>query len=318
MKYLNILKFTGIALTVAMIFSCADSDELFKREQYKHVFALLSDDGFNIFAEEHDLELSESQGYVSAVCGGSLPTTKDIDITILEDEALLMQYNRSNFDLDESQYAQWLPSDKYTIASYGIKIPAGERIGKMSIKVNPAGLSPDSVYFVPLRVDRFNSYEMNPTKSNVLYRVFMKNYYASNKPSSSSATKNSATDYSFRGKRGGVNVMGIKQVLPVGSNSVRTMAGDVSYEAGKLSIINSGSILLTVNEANNSVTISAWKDIEVTQIDDDPDYPNTFSIYDDGYRTYKTFLLRYDYTYNGTTYEMQEELRLEFKEENKY
>jgi hypothetical protein len=307
MKYLNSLKFTVLVLTGVMIFSCTDSDELFKREQYKNVFALLSDDGFNIFAEEHNLDSSESQGYVSAVCGGSLPTTRDINITIVEDGTLLRHYNRSNFDEDESKYAKWLPADKYTIENYGITVPAGERRGLMSIKVRPAGLSPDTVYFVPLRADRFNSYEMNPTKSSVLYRVFLKNYYATNK---------SATYYNFRGKRNGVNVMSSKQVLPVSGNSVRIMAGDVAYESS-VSAINSGAILLTVNK-DNTVAISAWKDLAVTQISGDPDYPNTFSIYNDGYKTYKTFLLRYNYVYNGSTYSIQEELRLEFNEENKY
>jgi hypothetical protein len=304
-KYLKI-KILVIALAGVMICSC-DRDGLFEREQYKNVFALLSDDSFNIFAEEHDLELSESQGYVSAVCGGSLPTEKDVNITIVEDENLLSEYNISNFDVDESRYARWLPRDKYDITNYSITIPAGERVGLMDITVRPEGLSPDSTYFIPLRVDRFTAYELNPQKSNVLYRVYIKNYYATNK---------SVPYYSFRGKRDGVNVMGNKQVFPVKGNSVRIMAGDITFES-KTDVINKGAILLTVDE-NDSVRIEPWKDLDITQIDGDPDYPNIFYIYDNGYSTYKTFLLRYDYVYNGTTYSIQEELRLDFKEENEY
>jgi hypothetical protein len=305
MKYLKIL-IPLLTLASVMICSC-DRDELFEREQYKNVFALLSDDGFNIFAEEHNLELSESPGFVSAVCGGSLPTEKDIDMTIVDDENLLLQYNRSNFDVDESKYARWLPRDKYNIADYNITIPAGERTGLMSVKVYPSGLSPDSVYFIPLRVDRFTAYELNPQKSNVLYRVFLKNYYATNK---------TATYYSFRGKRNDVNVMGSKQVFPVSGNSVRVMAGDITFESNT-NVINGGAILLTV-DGDNKVRIEPWRDLNVTQVDDDPDYPNTFFIYDDGYKTYKTFLLRYDYEYGGNSYSMQEELRIEFKETNEY
>jgi hypothetical protein len=271
------------------------------------VFALLSDDGFNIFAEEHDLELTESPGFISAVCGGSLPTEKDINITIVEDEELLLQYNRSNFDVDDSKYARWLPRDKYDIDNYNITIRAGERVGLMSVTVRPNELSPDSTYFIPLRADRFTAYELNPEKSNVLYRVFLKNYYATNK---------TVTYYSFRGKRNGVNVMGSKQVFPVSRNSVRIMAGDITFES-KVDVINSGAVLLTV-DAYDSVRIEPWKDLNITQINGDPDYPNTFSIYDDGYKTYKTFLLRYDYVYGGTTYSVYEELRLEFKEKNEY
>jgi hypothetical protein len=306
MKYLKI-KVLIITLAGVMVCSC-DRDELFEREQYKKVFALLSDDEFNIFAEEHDLALDESQGFVSAVCGGgSLPTEKDINITIVEDEDLLLQYNMSNYDVNVSEYAHLLSKDKYSIANYSITIPAGERNGLMSIKIRANGLSPDSAYFIPLRVDRFTAYEVNPDKSNVLYRVFMKNYYAVNK---------SETIYTCRGKRNGINVVGNKRVFPVRGNSVRIMAGELTFEP-TVNVINEGSILLTVDE-NNNVRIDPWKNIEVTQVNDDPEYPNIFYTHDDGYNTYKIFLLRYDYVYGGTTYSMQEELRIEFKEEDEY
>ncbi|MDR1340159.1 MAG: DUF4361 domain-containing protein [Prevotellaceae bacterium] len=302
MRYFKI----KILMLVAGITLCScDRDELFNREQYKKMFALLSADGFNIFAEEHDLKLAESPGFVSAVCGGSLPTETDINITMVEDGDLLLQYNRSNFDVDESKYARWLPREKYDIDSYSITIKAGESIGLMPVTVHPSGLSPDSIYFIPLRADRFTAYELNPDKSSVLYRVFLKNYYATNRTD---------TYYSYRGKRNDVNVMGSKRVFPVSGNSVRIMAGDITFEP-KVNVINSGSVLLTVDE-NDSVRIESWKGLEVTRVNGDPDYPNTFLIYDDGYKTYKTFLLRYDYVYDGTKHSMREELRLEFREEN--
>jgi hypothetical protein len=300
---------------VGVMMSSCERDELFEREQYKNMFALLSDDGFNIFAEEHDLELPESQGFISAVCGGSLPTEKDINITVVEDENLLLQFNRNNFDVDESKYARWLPREKYDIANYSITVPAGERTGLMPLKVRPDGLSPDSIYFIPLRADKFTAYELNPEKSNVLYRVFLKNYYATTKTEASMTTTTS-TYYNFRGKRNNANMMGNKQVFPVSGNSVRIMAGDITFES-KADVIDKGAVLLTVDEDNN-VSIQAWKNLDVTQIDDDPDFPNKFLIEDDGYKTYKSFLLRYDYVYDGTTYQIQEELRLEFKEKNEY
>jgi hypothetical protein len=307
MKHFRIKTSILVATLLSVMICSCDRDELFEREQYKKIFALLSDDGFNIFAEEHDLALSESPGFVSAVCGGSLPTDRDINIAMVEDSDLLLQYNQSNFDVDESRYARWLPRDKYEIASYGITIRAGERTGLMPLTVRPGGLSPDSIYFIPLRADRFTAYEMNPKKSSVLYRVFLKNRYATNKTD---------TYYSYRGKRNDANVVGSKRVFPAGGNSVRIMAGDLSFEP-KTGVINSGSILLTVDK-NDSVQIKPWKDLEVTRIDGDPDYPNTFLIYNDGYKTYKTFLLRYDYVYAGTKYSMREELRLEFRKENEY
>ncbi|MDR0698323.1 MAG: DUF4361 domain-containing protein [Tannerella sp.] len=302
-RYIILMVLAG----VMTIFSC-DNDELFEREQYKKTFALLSDDdGFNIFSEEHDLELTDSPGFISAICGGSLPTEKDINIAIIEDDDLLADYNSRNFGDETGKHARRLPQSNYDIAKYNITIPAGERKGLMSIEVNANGLSPDSVYMLPLSVARFSSYEMNLDKRTVLYRVYMKNYYATN---------TSEVNYNYRSKIDGINYIGLKRVFPVHGNSVRIMAGNISFESNE-NIINSGAIVLTVDE-NNNVQITSWKNMTVTQIDGDPDFPNTFSIVDDGYNKYKTFLLHYKYSVNEEEHDIQEELRIEFEEEIKY
>jgi hypothetical protein len=297
----------------ALIFSSCERDELFEREQYKNRFALLRDNNlstnvFNIFAEVHDLDSIVSEGNLSAVCGGSLPTEKDINISIIEDEELFASYNTTNFGEDTKLYAKRIPRSMYDVASYNITIRSGERYGLMNMKMRLNGLSPDSVYFIPFRVNRFSSYEMNPERDAVLYRVILKNFYA---------TSQTDVYYSARYKLDDVNMMGSKVITPVQHNSVRTMAGELPY--GKhLDTINSGAIILTIAE-DKSVQISSWKDLEVYQYDDDPDYPNVFQIVDDGFgRKYKTFLLRYDYIYRNVRYKVQEELRLEFREEINY
>ena len=298
--------------------SSCDRDELFEREQYKQVIALLSDDdGF--FVEEHDLAaVPASQGYISAICGGSLPTDRDVNVSVIEDESLLLAYNIANFNTRTEKYARLLPYDKYDIASYNITIPAGERVGLLDIKVRPTGLSPDSVYFLPLRMNRFSTYEANPEKSTLMYRVYMKNFYATNRSDVYYAQRYTL-DGSFR--------VSTKLVRPVGGNSVRIMAGDIPLsneaestdEADTTAIktdstdysrddvkeieynTDKGAIVLTVDE-NNNVKIQSWKDLEVTQVDGNPDYPNKFLIAGDGYITYKTFLLNYTYVYEGETH----------------
>jgi hypothetical protein len=300
MKHLNIFKMLIVLIFVATAYAC-NRDELFQREQYKNQIALLSDDGYNIFQEEFDLSENESTGYVVAGCGGSHLITEDVLIDLEEDENLLYIYNRTNYDMDELKYARKLAGDKYDIAKYQILIPAGQRTGTLPVKVRPDGLSPDSIYFIPLKVRTFSAYEMHPNKTTLLYRVLLKNYWA---------TQKSDTYYSLRGIRSGVNVMGTKQVFPVSANKVRIIAGNETF-ASNTNTINAASLLLEVAD-DGRVKISSWKELDVTQVDDDPSYPNVFKIEDLGYATYKTFLLRYDYVYNGTTYQMQEELRLEF------
>jgi hypothetical protein len=308
MKNLNIL---FLLVLFAGLFSCNSRDELFEREQYKKVFALLSDDDYNVFTEIHQLGEAETEttGWVVASCGGSLPTEEAININMVEDEKVLDRYNKGNFDVDEEKWANYLSADRYDIDNFNITIPAGERTGRMKIRIRANGLSPDSVYFIPLRADNYSAYEINSAKSTVLYRVLLKNYYATQTPT------NSTNIYSFRGKRSGVSIMGNKPVFPISGNKVRIMAGNITFES-KVDIINNFSILLEVDN-NNHVRITPWKNINVTQIlegdpEYDPEYPNIFRIDDDGYKTYKTFLLQYKYVQNGTTYTMQEELRLEF------
>ncbi|KAA6328177.1 hypothetical protein EZS27_022897 [termite gut metagenome] len=208
-------------------------------------------------------------------------------------------------DVDTAKFAQLVPRDKYDIDDFSLTIPAGERSGRMKLRVRPDGLSPDSVYFISLKVDSHSTYEVNPDKNDILYRVFIKNKYA---------TQESTTNYNLRGNRNGVNTPGVKPMHPISKNKVRIMAGTEPF-AAKLTTITSLSIILEIDDDNN-VHISPYKDIVVEQVNDDPEFLNTFRIEDDGYKTYKTFLLRYDYKVGNTTYQMREELRREFKEED--
>jgi hypothetical protein len=300
MKYLNIFI---TAVLLSGLSSC-NRDEIFEREQYKNVFALVSEDGYNVFTVVHDLDEVESTGYVAASCGGTNPTEKDIDITMVSSPEIFDYYNKSNFDVDIEKYARLLPSEKYSIDSWNFTIPAGQVSGNLPIRVRPDGLSPDSTYFIPLKVSEFTTGEVNPEKSDVLYCVQIKNKYA---------TQETATNYSMLGVRNGISVMGQKRMHPLSAGKVRIMAGTEAFEE-KIATIDRYGIILEI-DGNNNVHISSYKDMTVTQVNGDPSFPNIFTVVDDGFRTYKTFLLRYDYQLDGVTYTMQEELRLEFNED---
>ncbi|WP_108823534.1 BT_3044 domain-containing protein [Dysgonomonas sp. Marseille-P4361] len=309
MKYKKIIKSLLLVALVSTVLSC-NKDEVFEREQYKNVIALLSDDGFNIFSEEIDLSEESPNGYISASCGGALPITEPVQIEIIEDKNLIDAYNLSNFDTEAERYAIYLDKDRYNIDNSEIIIPAGERGGRMKIQLNVLGLSPDSTYLIPFKANTISAYEMNIEKSTILYRIFLKNYYAS--------TKSGYTYYNHKGVKDGISTMLQKPVFPVAKNEVRTFAGIKQFQSEE-KLINQWSIKLVVGE-DNKVTILPWNTsqygIKINQIDDDPLYPNIFFIEDTGYKTFKTFLLRYDYVDpdDKKTYRMQEELRLEFNE----
>ncbi|MDR3245628.1 MAG: DUF4361 domain-containing protein [Prevotellaceae bacterium] len=308
MKYFRKLEIKTIIIAffcVAAICSC-NNDEIYEREQYKVVFALVSDDDHNVFKVAHDLDEQESVGYVVASCGGSNPTEMDTRVTLVQTVEPFNKYNKDKFDVELDKFANRLSAGKFSIDSYDFTIPAGGRSGRMAIKVRPAGLSPDSVYFIPLKVDTYSAYEVNPDKSDVLYQVMIKNRYA---------TQAATTNYTLRGTRDGVDVMGVKQMHPISSNRVRIMAGTDAFQSD-ISIINSSCIILTVGN-DNKVSISPFKNITVEQVDGDTDFPNIFTIDDDGYNIYKTFLLSYKYTLGTTTYTMREELRIKLEEDEK-
>jgi hypothetical protein len=179
----------------------------------------------------------------------------------------------------------------------------------LPVKIRPEGLSPDSVYMISLKIKDYSHYEVNPDKADVLYRVYIKNYYA--------VQKNPGSTYNMKGKLDGDNTIGVKRMFPLTHNSVRIMAGTETFEAN-VDVINKWSITLEIAD-DGYVTVKPFKSssIQIEQIDDDPDYPNTFFIEDDGFRTFKSFLLHYKYKVEGsnTVHEVREELRLEFKED---
>lgn len=297
----------SIGVLLVGLQGCKD-DKVYEMEQYKNVFALISESD-NVARKFHSLG-EESIGYVSGSMGGTKATDKDVIINLVEDKTLIDKFNRVNYDTDISKYVKAMPADKYDMESYQFKIPAGQIGGRLPIRIRPDGLSPDSAYFIPLRIETYSSYEANPQKSFVLYRIKTKNFYA---------VSDGSTNYNMRAKyrpqgSSELEMPGNKIVHPLTKNSVRIMAGNEAY-VSNVNTFNKFAIKLTVG-ADNKVTISSYKDIVVTQINGDADFPNVFKIEDDGFKNYKTFLLRYNYVSGAATIEMKEELRLEFKPED--
>lgn len=301
-------------LLLAGIESCNENRQ-FEEELYKNVFAIVSSDTYNMFEKEHDLDESESTGYISFSMGGTNPTETDVKITLVEDMNLFDRYNKGTYDVVTDKYARLLPANNYTIDSYDITVPAGKREARLPVKIRPEGLSPDSIYMISLKIKDYSHYEVNPTKADILYRVLIKNYYA--------VQKSPGTTYSMKGKLDDGNVLGSKRMFPLTRNSVRIMAGNAPDAAAAssdidMAVINKWSIILEIAD-DGHISIKPFKNnsIEVEQIDGDTDYPNKFFIEDDGFRTFKSFLLYYKYKVDGdnSVHEMKEELRLEFKDD---
>lgn len=247
--------------------SCSEDDQ-FKGELYKKVIYLLSDDDFT-FKTEHALG-GESTGYVTVYCGGTEHIGKDVHVVLEQNDSMFREYNRLNYDLDTARFAHLLTPDHFSIDSYDVllKASSSDNYSLMPIRVNPDGLSPDSTYMIGLRIKSVSDFETNPLKRDVLYTVVLKNDYA---------TMASTTYYQMTGVEStalssgevssGISVTRI--MAPLAKNQVRFFAGTNSYNPTTVSKaeINRRAVVVTVN-ADNSLTISPYADIEVEQIDD--------------------------------------------------
>jgi hypothetical protein len=286
--------------------TACNTNEIFEEELYKKVVALISSDNYNILEDEQELTGEENVTYIAVSCGGTGAAETDVRVTLIPDNTPFDAYNRGMYDADATQYAKLLPQDKYAIDDYHILIPKGERTGKLAIRIRPDGLSPDSVYFIPLSIGALSAYEVNPEKNNILYRVLIKNFYAEQLSSG-------YTFYTMRGLKNGANATATKQVQPLSKNKVRMMAGNIPFVAD-VSTFEQSAVVLEV-QSDNKVLVSTYKDMEVTQ-EDDPDYPNVFRTEtDDWGRKYKIFLLAYSYRDGSSTIQMREELRLQYTED---
>lgn len=292
-------------LFIILILCACNRDEVFEKEQYKNVFALISESN-NVLVKYHSLG-KENIGYVSSSLGGTNPTTEDIKVNLVEDQSFIDKYNRTNFDVDKTKYMLPLPASNYDIDSYEFTIPAGEISGRLPIRIRPDGLSPDHQYGISLRVESHSTYEVNPTKNFIIYNVRIKNWWAQGDGTSiySMNAKLSEEGQSYE-----LQIPGTKVMHPISKNQVRIIAGNEKYEASA-KVFNQFGILLTINE-DKTVSISSYKNIEVTQIDGDPFYSNTFTIEKTGFQTYKNFRLRYKYKSGNKIYEFKEELRLQY------
>ncbi len=304
--YLSANKIASIFMLISFALTSCNRDEVFEREQYKNVFALISAED-NVSNNFHELGV-ETIGYVAASLGGTKPTTKDIIINLVEDKSLIDKFNKSNFDVDATKYYRYLPTKYYDIDNYQFVIHANEISGKLPIRIRTEGLSPDSSYMIALRIESHSAYESNPDKNYILYRIRTQNNWAKS---------DGTTTYNLLAKRNEsgttVSLTGSKVMHPVSKNKVRIMAGDMIYEPN-INVFNKSAIILEILE-NNKVQISSYKNLEITQIDGDVYYSNIYKIVNDGYKTYKVFLIRYNYVSEGKTYEMSEELKLEFKQD---
>ena len=312
---MNQIKYLFAIAIAAIILTSCNNDKMYEGEMYKNIFSLLSSGSFNIRELEHDLDKVDEPAYIAVSVGGTTPGKQEIVIQLIEDTQPFDLYNFTNF-VFESQYARLLPKRNYKFDGMALKIPVGEKSATLPFQINMDRLSPDSTYFISLKVQEFSHGEINPQKADVLYRPRMFNFWAQTRI---------ATNYRLRGKYNNADIVGSKRVFPLAHNRVRTTMGNTTNFNADTVRINRESIIIEIGEKTRGEKIVLGKKYPVKvmpfrlgtilpPLTEDPEFPNIFFIEDDGYRTFKTFLLHYRFQRHGeaTIHVMKEELRLEF------
>lgn len=286
-----------IGLMFSALFVCVSCDnyDQFTEEQYKKVIYVLSLDNNKVFPGIHAMEEPVSTGYLTVYAGGTNPIEEDITIEFEKDDSLLHVYNRVNFDIDTVKFARELDPTRFDIQSMKVTLKTGSKdpYALLPIRVHTVGLSPDSTYFIPLRIKSVSNYEINPEYSSVLYRVYLENDFAQQKEQ---------TNYALRGEKqeeGGVIssiTSNSKRAYPVSKDQIRIF-GDMKNSSDKLDEINQCSILLQIKQ-DSTIAITSYKPewLEVVQLDESegdnqyrPDVLGKYRLYVHyKYRTYSS------------------------------
>lgn len=309
----------------------------FEQEQYRNEISLLSNSELIYDRQVANLEEENPTLYVVATISGSQPSAQAHHVVLQESDSLLKAYNKSNFDIETDRFAKILPQACYEFPNMEMDIEAGASKAMFPVHLkNLERLSPDSTYFLNYVIDRDQTLNYNPKKCHVLLRIYKENYYASTK---------TATQYNYTSStivipnpNGSPEIRrptSTNRVFPIGSNSVRMMAGDEDmgdYKTARERIV-SKSIILEIgdqqpeNPLARNLTIRAHDavdDVEATpadvvQLTPIGEYDNTFLLNvirtPDGRATYyKEFRLHYKYRLRPTdTYrEVNAKLRYEF------
>jgi len=290
----------GVVMLCLVCFTACDSDKIYQEEQYKNVVYLLSGSE-NVYTEGYTLNETEPVRYFSVGIGGTNPNEDEITVTLVPDDVLLNQYNSSNFDIDESKFARLLPANRYEIESYTVTIPAQpeDQYVKVPVRVRPRGLSPDTIYFIPIAIKSVSRYEVNQDKYNMLYRVTIENDYAQQRVITYYTKKGTETNQSS----GSFTIMsGAKIVQPLMKNMVRLFAGNYTQgQTTTVADIHRYAIMVQIND-DNTIDFFPYGSIEVEKIE-----AKDYNIYDpkvkQGDLEYRVMYLSYRYRIlnsNGT------------------
>ncbi|EGK00226.1 BT_3044 domain-containing protein [Dysgonomonas gadei] len=249
------IKYIIISLLIVSVGSC-DSDEKFEKELYEKYFYIVSDND-QIHNLLFDLNKQTDTCSVSIACSGTKYIDTDTRITLEKDHDILTKYNYSNFDINEDKYAKDMDGNSFTMPSMTAFLHKNDIDPYTTLPIIIKQevldkLSPDSIYFIPLKIRDVSHYQINEAKNNVLCRIYKYNKYANTQETTLYTMKG----YQVLNNGNTASISGSKNVEPLNHNKVRMLVSNTKFVADLKTIAR---YAMTVEvQSDNTVRIEPY------------------------------------------------------------
>ncbi|WP_106831598.1 BT_3044 domain-containing protein [Parabacteroides pacaensis] len=260
------IKIAVAFLCLVALVSC-EGYGMFEDELYEKIVYVLAKEDNRVFSEVHSLDSAVTTGNVIVLVSGSNQITEPITIEFEFDPQALDEYNQKMFGVEEEKFLDPLSPSHYEIPSMTVTVDPSDIPARayLPIRIKPEGLSPDSTYFIPLKIKSASIDSIAGEYNDVMYRVYIKNQYAD---------QQEQTLYSMRGERTDPGktpyaIMTNKTVLPISKNKIRTTVDQKAFES-KMEVINTSCMVIEV-KADNSLAITPFNSgyMEIEMVDKD-------------------------------------------------
>ena len=175
----NIIQGLACSAVLLTMTACGEK-EFYNDEQYRKECYIVSGDD-NIFGQEYTFG-EKSVGYISVYASGSTPVEHDVTVTLRPAAALLKSYNQRIYGTNYADYADLLPENCYSAPDgWSVVIKADNSYTLFPISVNVDQLDVTKTYYLPIEIAGVSDYQYSASKNYVLFRIYMRNAYATTK-----------------------------------------------------------------------------------------------------------------------------------------
>ncbi|RHJ86708.1 DUF1735 domain-containing protein [Parabacteroides sp. AM08-6] len=166
---------------ICCIFSCNDSKDIDRIEEYMNVYIPLCVEKNSIlqtvplvknsvnFVEISNFNFnSDTLFLLGAYCGGTLAPSEDLKVEFSLATDSLVSLQKKN--VSQSVYQQ-LPEKYYSIENWNVTIPKGHENGYLNVNLKLSQIPAGSKFILPIRINSVSKYDLDPEKSFILLAI---------------------------------------------------------------------------------------------------------------------------------------------------